>query len=293
MHVHVCMYVYVCMYVCVYVGHGSAECDGFFCPFDCVKDRYHSAMAMNDLQRIATFVRNPLHILFVLDCCYSGKALLMPKSGSQYRSKPVPFPKKEQVDGDNMYVRMYVCMYVFVCCVCVCVRFWMYVCMYVVCMYVVSVGTWICVCVYFYTFQFTRMFTYLSIMHAKYSDEKESKMLPLNIRAIQCITAGASTERVTEMGGHGVFTKYLLDGLRGAAFTQNWLSARSLTVWIADKMKSDVNVHQVPAFGCLSYDRGEFVFFRPPVPPPLTVKAKKDATPKLITLVKVTQKKSK
>jgi len=189
--------------------HGSDEFDGFFMPFDYVKGRYHTAIPMGDFVRLAERWHNPLHVLFIFDCCYSGKALLTPKFGSLCRwtvapkndkfteSKVVSFPTKEQANRDT--------------------------------------------------------------------DDEESKMLPLNLPAIQCMTAGASDELADERFSHGggVFTKYLLDGLRGAAFTQNWLSARRLTAWIAKKMKSDKKVKQVPQFGCLTSGNGEFVFFRP------------------------------
>lgn len=182
-------------------GHGSIEGDGFFCPVDSVKDSFHSTMPMSDLQRIATFVRNPLHILFVLDCCFSGKALLMPTLRQSRMMKVALIPISKS-DSDSE------------------------------------------------------------------SEKKVSEMLPLNQRAIQCITAGASYEPVYEIDGHGVFTKYLLSGLCGGAFSkaQKWISARHLAEWIAMKMKADPAVSQSPGFGCLSNDTGDFVFFRPRPP---------------------------
>jgi len=164
--------------VVFFAGHGSGEFSGFFFPFDYEEDLWNSAIDMSDIQRCAEYTRNPLHILFVFDCCFSGKVLELDKLKSRSVS-----------------------------------------------------------------------------------------MLPLNTRAIQCMTAGASTEPVYEKQGHGVFTKYLLDGLRGDAFTKNWLSARNLTQWISKKMEQTMKdkkfkTKQVPKFGSLSSDVGEFIFFR-------------------------------
>jgi len=181
-------------------GHGSPEIDGFFYTFDSVKDSFFSSMPISDLQRIAKYQRDPLHILFVLDCCFSGKAL------PQTEMKAVDIPTKTILNVQK----------------------------------VPTTG-----------------------MRVVITPTKKPQMLPLNLRAIEYITSGASDELVREVGGHGVFTKYLLAGLSGAAFSHKWISAKSLWQWIANKMKGDNDVDQSPCFGSLSKDKGEFVFYRP------------------------------
>jgi Caspase domain len=80
----------------------------------------------------------------------------------------------------------------------------------------------------------------------------------------QVLTAGSEGEQAVEMGGHGLFTKSLLEGLAGAADRANkgYITATELHDYVAARVMVESRNFQNPVFGRLDSGRGEFVFIR-------------------------------
>jgi uncharacterized caspase-like protein len=80
----------------------------------------------------------------------------------------------------------------------------------------------------------------------------------------QVLTAGSEGEQVVELGGHGLFTKSLLEGLAGAADRVNkgYITATELHDYVAARVLVESRNSQNPVFGRLDSGQGEFVFVR-------------------------------
>jgi hypothetical protein len=88
--------------------------------------------------------------------------------------------------------------------------------------------------------------------------------------AVQVITAGRRGEKAIEEAGHGLFTRRLIEGLRGAADTEGlgFLTAGQLAAWIETRVLRDSGGKMTPQYGRLDGE-GQFVFFlRPRAAPP-------------------------
>jgi len=84
--------------------------------------------------------------------------------------------------------------------------------------------------------------------------------------ARQMITAGQQGEQVAEVGGHGVFTRLFVQGLRGSADMDGngVITATELAEYLKPKVTMESNNLQTPQFGRLpGDDSGEFVFLQP------------------------------
>lgn len=84
-------------------------------------------------------------------------------------------------------------------------------------------------------------------------------MLPL--RSVQIITAGGKNEQAHEAGGHGVFTKHLLDCLTGVTpdAEDGLVTALELAARVKQEVVRSTNGRQNPNFGYL-YGNGDVVF---------------------------------
>lgn len=80
----------------------------------------------------------------------------------------------------------------------------------------------------------------------------------------QVLTAGSEGEQVVEIGGHGLFTKSLLEGLAGAADRANkgYITATELHDYVTARVLVESRNSQNPVFGRLDSGQGEFVFVR-------------------------------
>lgn len=78
---------------------------------------------------------------------------------------------------------------------------------------------------------------------------------------VQVLTAGRKGQRVFEEGGHGIFTKRLLDGLRGLADSERrgFVTASELATWLSPRVIRDSDERQHPQFSVLDGE-GDFVF---------------------------------
>jgi iron(II)-dependent oxidoreductase len=81
---------------------------------------------------------------------------------------------------------------------------------------------------------------------------------------VQVLTAGRKGERAIEEGGHGLFTRRLLDGLRGLADPEGRgiITAAQLAAWLEPRVVRDSNGRMTPQYGRLDGE-GQFVFVRP------------------------------
>src|SRR2546425_307969 len=81
---------------------------------------------------------------------------------------------------------------------------------------------------------------------------------------VQVLTAGRKGEKAIEEAGHGLFTKRLLDGLRGLADSEGRgiLTAAQLAAWIEPRVVRDSKGKMTPQYGKLDGE-GQFVFVRP------------------------------
>jgi formylglycine-generating enzyme required for sulfatase activity len=90
---------------------------------------------------------------------------------------------------------------------------------------------------------------------------------------VQVLTAGRKGERAIEEGGHGLFTRRLLDGLRLADTEgRGFVTAGQLATWVEPRVVRDSGGKMTPQYGKLDGE-GQFVFVRPgakiaAVPPP-------------------------
>lgn len=106
-------------------------------------------------------------------------------------------------------------------------------------------------------------------------------------KAHQMLTAGGKGELAHEEGGHGVFTKYLLEALNGAADGEGkgFVTFSDIAVYVKPKVSHYTRAKQVPQFGNLDGE-GEFVFVlddKPPASPsdaPFEIKPAKPENPK-------------
>jgi uncharacterized caspase-like protein len=80
--------------------------------------------------------------------------------------------------------------------------------------------------------------------------------------ARQVLTAGSEGEQVAEVGGHGLFTKVLIDGLQGAVDLNQGkhITATQLYQFLHRRVVEESRNTQNPAFGRLGTGQGEFVF---------------------------------
>ncbi|MDH4182826.1 MAG: caspase family protein [Nitrospinota bacterium] len=93
--------------------------------------------------------------------------------------------------------------------------------------------------------------------------------------ARQMITAGQQGEQVAEVGGHGLFTRLFVQGLRGSADQDDngVITATELAEYLKPKVSIESNNLQTPQFGRLpGDDSGEFVFLRPGADPSTLMK---------------------
>lgn len=81
---------------------------------------------------------------------------------------------------------------------------------------------------------------------------------------VQVLTAGGKGEKAIEEGGHGVFTKRLLEALAGGADPsgRGVLTAAQLGAWIAKTVKEDSAGKMTPRYSKL-YGDGDFLFVLP------------------------------
>lgn len=83
----------------------------------------------------------------------------------------------------------------------------------------------------------------------------------------QVLTAGKADEVVADAGGplpnHSIFTGHLIEGLRGAAASeQGIITANGLMAYVYKKVATDQNSNQTPHYGYIDGD-GDFIFFVP------------------------------
>jgi len=95
---------------------------------------------------------------------------------------------------------------------------------------------------------------------AKMNLQKYIKELSGN-RAVYMITAGKKDEVAREVGGHGIFTLHFLEGIAGAADTNddNIVQASELGRYLAKKVSSVTKGYQNPQHGLLE-GKGDFLF---------------------------------
>jgi len=79
---------------------------------------------------------------------------------------------------------------------------------------------------------------------------------------VQVLTAGRKGELSIEEGGHGLFTRRVLEGLRGLADSesQGVISAGQLAAWVEQRVIRDSRGKMTPQFGKLDGE-GHFMFF--------------------------------
>jgi uncharacterized caspase-like protein len=79
---------------------------------------------------------------------------------------------------------------------------------------------------------------------------------------VQVLTAGRRGQKAVEEGGHGIFTKRLLDGLRGLADQdrRGFVTATQLAAWLGPRVVRDSGGRQTPQYSALDGE-GDFVFF--------------------------------
>lgn len=85
----------------------------------------------------------------------------------------------------------------------------------------------------------------------------------------QVITAGKADETVADAGGplpdHSIFTGHLLQGLNGAAATdEGIITANGIMSYVYEKVGNDPNSHQTPHYGYVEGD-GDFIFTEKPL----------------------------
>lgn len=78
---------------------------------------------------------------------------------------------------------------------------------------------------------------------------------------VQIITAGRKGERAIEEGGHGIFTRRLLEGLRGLVDVdgRGFITAQQLAAWLEPRVVRDSEGRMHPQYGKLDGE-GQFVF---------------------------------
>ncbi len=83
----------------------------------------------------------------------------------------------------------------------------------------------------------------------------------MSYRAVQMITAGSMDEQVLEEGGHGIFTKLLLEGLEGKADLDKdgYITGSELGTFLRPEVSKRSNYRQTPNFGRFEGE-GEYIF---------------------------------
>ena len=83
---------------------------------------------------------------------------------------------------------------------------------------------------------------------------------------VQVLTAGRKGQKAVEEGGHGLFTRRLLDGLRGLADREGrgFVTATELAAWLAPRVVRDSGGRQDPQYSALDGE-GDFVFLLPKI----------------------------
>ena len=81
---------------------------------------------------------------------------------------------------------------------------------------------------------------------------------------VQVLTAGETGQKATEREGHGVFTRWLAQGLRGAADRDGdgVITANELAAWVEPHVTRESRGLQKPVFGRL-FGEGQFLFELP------------------------------
>jgi uncharacterized caspase-like protein len=81
---------------------------------------------------------------------------------------------------------------------------------------------------------------------------------------VQVLTSGRKGERSIEEGGHGLFTRRFLDGLRGLADPEGRgiITTAQLAAWIEPRVVRDSKGRMTPQYGKLDGE-GQFVFSPP------------------------------
>jgi hypothetical protein len=84
---------------------------------------------------------------------------------------------------------------------------------------------------------------------------------------VQVLTAGRRGQKAVEEGGHGLFTRRLLDGLRGLADQERrgFVTVTQLAGWLAPRVARDSGGRQNPQYSALEGE-GDFVFVLPEAP---------------------------
>ncbi len=81
---------------------------------------------------------------------------------------------------------------------------------------------------------------------------------------VQVLTAGRKGQKAVEDQGHGLFTRRLLDALRGLADQdgRGFVTTTQLAAWLAPRVARDSGGRQTPQYSALDGE-GDFVFFLP------------------------------
>lgn len=84
---------------------------------------------------------------------------------------------------------------------------------------------------------------------------------------VQVLTAGARGQKAVEEEGHGLFTRRLLDGLRGLADQEGrgFVTVTQLASWLSPRVARDSAGRQNPQYSALEGE-GDFVFVLPAAP---------------------------
>jgi serine protease Do len=103
-------------------------------------------------------------------------------------------------------------------------------------------------------------------------------------KAHQMLTAGGKGEQAHEDGGHGVFTKYLLEGLDGSADREDkgYITFSDLASYVKPKVTRETRNSQIPQYGNIDGE-GEFVFVltkAAPMPTDTPIMEQEPVTPK-------------
>ncbi|HTO13578.1 MAG TPA: caspase family protein [Candidatus Binatia bacterium] len=84
---------------------------------------------------------------------------------------------------------------------------------------------------------------------------------------VQVMTAGRKGQQAVEESGHGLFTRRLLEGLRGLADRdrRGFVTVTQLNAWLSPRVTRDSGGRQSPQYSALDGE-GDFVFVLPPSP---------------------------
>ncbi len=117
-----------------------------------------------------------------------------------------------------------------------------------------------------YLFVMDACFSGFAITRAASPTDNSKEYLAAALRetVVQVITAGRKGQESIEDGGHGLFTRRFLDGLRGLADTEarGFISAAQLAAWIEPRVIRDSKGKMTPQYGKLDGE-GQFIFLLP------------------------------